>query len=82
MVWPDESLLSYTVKAGTYLWDEENGNVTLPIPVRPGYTFGGWYHRAIPENGKPDATMGLFTDLTPVFSDLTLYAYWIPNANG
>ena len=83
VVWPDDVSISSSrpIKAGTYFWDVENGNESIPIPVRPGYTFGGWYRRAIPEGSKPYPTEGAFTDLTPVFSDLTLYAYWIPNEN-
>lgn len=81
VVWPDDyDKMTYHIKAGTYFWDVVNGNIQLPIPVRPGYTFGGWYLRAIPEDKKPDATMSVFTDLTPVFSNMTLYAYWIPKA--
>lgn len=47
------------------------GSPGIPIPSRPGYEFIGWCT-------KPDVTptSAFFTDLTPVFSDLTLYAIW------
>ena len=47
-------------------------------PTLTGYTFGGWYLQAIPEDKAPDASMTPFTDTTAVFASMTLYAYWIP----
>lgn len=49
---------------------------SLPIPVRAKlgggyYTFEGWC-----TSKDPGPTNGYFTDLTPVFTDLTLYAIW------
>lgn len=43
----------------------------VPIPTRVGYTFKGWYLTPVvsPVNGT-------FTDLTPVFCDMELYACW------
>lgn len=43
----------------------------VPIPTRAGYTFVGWYLTPVvsPVNGT-------FTDMTAVFSDMTLYACW------
>ena len=79
VVWPEDyDKMSYSIKAGTYFWDPINGNYRIPIPVRPGYTFGGWYLQAIPEDKAPDASMTPFTDTTAVFASMTLYAYWIP----
>lgn len=49
---------------------------TVPVPTREGYTFLGWYTT---RTASPNPTMGCFTDLTPVMSDLTLYAAWSPN---
>lgn len=43
----------------------------LPIATRPNYTFGGWS-----TSKTPNPTNGLFTDLTPVMSDMVLYAIW------
>ena len=43
----------------------------IPIPTRPGYTFVGWATSAV-----VTPTTGFFTELTPVTSNLTLYAIW------
>ena len=60
----------FRVERGAYFSADGNGDI--PIPTRAGYVFKGWYtKRAI----NP-ATMSPFTDFTPVFSDLTLYAIW------
>lgn len=63
--------ISYEVKRGTYFTSEVNGYNQIPIPTREGYEFVGWYKTKIitPVNGP-------FTDLTPIFEDLTLYAIW------
>lgn len=47
------------------------GQNSVPIAFRSGYTFGGWSTSKI-----PSVTSGYFTDLTPVLSDMTLYAVW------
>jgi hypothetical protein len=52
------------VKAGEYITD-------LPTPTLTGKTFAGWW-TSIAE----DPNAGHFTVLTPVFSNLTLYARW------
>lgn len=62
---------SYTVKRGAYF--SANGNGEIPIPHRTGYVFKGWYTQT-----TLNAAMSPFTDLTPVFSDLELYAIWEP----
>lgn len=43
----------------------------MPLAARSGYTFGGWSATRV-----PNITNGVFTDLTPVVSDMTLYAIW------
>lgn len=62
----------FKVERGSYFSADGNGDI--PIPTRPGYRFGGWYTKRVVN----EATMSPFTDFTPVFSDLTLYANWIP----
>ena len=62
----------FKVERGSYFSADGNGDI--PIPTRPGYRFGGWYTKRIVN----EATMSPFTDFTPVFSNLTLYANWIP----
>ena len=47
-------------------------SITLPQPVRSGYSFGGWYYDAAfqyPAGGAGDS-------ITPA-KDLTLYAQWV-----
>ena len=72
---PPYSKFSYTVKANSYFKVGENGkdNGAIPIPTRTGYTFGGWYTDA---EIKP--TSGVFTNLTQVCDNITLYAPWSP----
>ena len=60
----------YRVERGAYFSADGNGDI--PIPTRAGYVFKGWYTKKVVN----EATMSPFTDLTPVFSDLTLYAIW------
>lgn len=48
----------------------------IPTASKEGYTFVGWY-TAKTGDGNVNATK--FTDLTPVFSDLTLYACFVEN---
>ncbi len=60
----------YKVERGSYFSADGNGDI--PIPTRPGYKFVGWYTKKVVN----PATMSPFTDFTPVFSDLTLYAIW------
>lgn len=45
---------------------------TIPVPTRKGYEFKGWYTNKTVNH----VTMSPFTDLTPIVSDLTLYAIW------
>lgn len=65
----NDTKLEYTVKYGSYF--SNDGSVDIPIPRRDGYKFIGWY-----TNTQPNATTGAFTDLTPILSDLDLYAVW------
>ena len=44
----------------------------IPVPVRAGYDFLGWYAE---RNANPYIG-GQFTSLTTVWSDITLYARW------
>ena len=65
----------FKVERGSYFSADGNGDI--PIPVRAGSEFGGWYAK----KHVNELTMSPFTDFTPVFSDLTLYARWIPINN-
>ena len=59
---------SYVVRKGETFY---SSGLDLPVPSRSGYTFGGWYTSIV-----PNVTHGSFDNLTPVLSDMTLYAKW------
>lgn len=65
---PAGAQLSYLVKMGSYFTTD---GYSIPIPTRVGYTFKGWYTSRI-----VTPVTGQFTDLTPIFDNLTLYAIW------
>ena len=62
---------SYVINRGETFYSSD---YTVPTASRSGYTFGGWS-----TSKTPNVTNGLFTDLTPVLSDMTLYAIWSNN---
>ncbi len=51
----------------------EGKGLTLPIPTRAGYSFGGWYTDSACTTGKKAAVSGSET------GDKTFYAKWIQN---
>lgn len=59
---------SYVINRGETFYSSD---YQVPTATRNGYTFGGWS-----TSKTPNVTNGLFTDLTPVLSDMTLYAIW------
>lgn len=71
---PTGYVSSYSVKRGEYF---ASTGKNLPIPTRYNsvtssfYNFVGWC-----TSPDPIPTNGYFTDLTPVFADITLYAIW------
>ncbi len=67
MFTPD-SLTSIEVEHGNNLY----GKNLIPKVTREGYVFIGWYTSP----NQLDQTSGKFTDLTPVTSNMTLYAWW------
>ena len=67
---PEGARPGYQIEKGTYFASAGYGDI--PVPTREGYRFMGWYTKKAVNH----ATMSPFTDLTPVFSDLTLYALW------
>lgn len=68
---PQGTFLSYVISEGEYF---ATSGFSVPLPTRPGYTFVGWF-----TTKTPTVVNGAFTDLTPVFADLTLYACWEEN---
>lgn len=67
------ALPEYVVNRGTYF--TSNG-YDIPMPTRTGYDFKGWCTSRV-----ESPITGFFTTLTPIFSDLTLYAIWTPKTN-
>lgn len=68
--------------ASKYITVDQNSNlaaknINLPYPYRAGYEFAGWY-----TTPTPTVVNGMFTDLTIVTNNMTLYAKWVeaPNA--
>ena len=59
---------SYVIQKGETFY---SSNLDVPVPTRTGYTFNGWY-----TSSTPNVTHGMFNNLTPVLSDMTLYASW------
>ena len=59
---------AYSVPSGKTMYSEHH---TMPEAQRPNFNFVGW--STVKE---PTAVNGWFTDLTPVVSDMTLYAIW------
>jgi len=51
---------------------EKGKTVNLPLPTKEGYTFEGWA-------SGPTVNDGIFTNTSPVFEDLTLYATYSEN---
>ena len=60
---------SYVIQKGETFY---SSNLDMPVPARAGYTFNGWYTTST----TPNVTQGIFTNLTPVMSNMTLYANW------
>lgn len=55
-----------------------DGKVTLPTPIRPGYTFDGWYTTEGTDGTKYESG----TEVTlSTKADQTLYAHWTENKN-
>ena len=59
---------SYVINKGETFY---SSNLDMPVPARAGYTFNGWY-----TSTTPNVTHGVFNNLTPVMSNMTLYANW------
>ena len=58
----------YTITEGMNFY---SSGFELPMAYRQGYTFSGWI-----TSKTYNVTLGLFTNLTEVYKDMTLYAYW------
>lgn len=58
----------YTIQEGMNFY---NSGYDVPVAFRTGFEFKGWI-----TSKNYDVTKGLFTDLTTVYKDTKLYAYW------
>ena len=67
---PIGTLIEYEIDVDSNFY---SSGYTIPVPTREGYEFAGWYTVKVPNK----LINGMFTDLTPVISDMTLYASWI-----
>ena len=57
-------------------YNVETGTITLKDPVKPGYTFGGWYR-------AEDFTGEAVTEITQGSTgNITLYAKWVTDIEG
>ena len=66
---------SVTFKSGECFASNNYYNGDIPVPTRDGYEFCGWYAKRVITN---PLTTSAFTDLTPISSNITLYAKWEP----
>lgn len=57
----------------TKIMYKDNMGISLIIPERIGYTFGGWYYEESLETEVTNTDICLFTD------NIKIYAKWIPN---
>lgn len=72
----DKATVSFDANGGKAAIDslvvEKGDAIELPLPSRQGYSFLGWYDDA-------RASANVYTNATPIISDLTLVARWEPN---
>jgi uncharacterized repeat protein (TIGR02543 family) len=72
---PTTFVVAFNSNGGTAVSSQsvdKNGYALAPTdPIKPGYTFGGWYYAGL-------VTPFVFAS-TPITADLTLYAKWIYN---
>ena len=73
---PKGAASSYVLKKGSNFY---SSNLNLPVPVRINnatneqYSFAGWWAGT----NFSDVNIGQFTNLTTVYSDITIFAKWV-----
>ena len=67
-----------TVSPGSIVLVRNGGTVNLPVPVRAGYTFSGWY--TAPTGGTKITTIN-YDPATLNTTRLTYYAHWTKNGS-
>lgn len=71
---------SYTISgsAGSQVWlydaPEQFEVTNIPVPIRDGFTFAGWYDTLAPSSNRKPLKMAIYTS-----NGMILYAKWIPN---
>ena len=71
---------SYTISgsAGSQVWlydaPEQFEVTNIPVPIRDGFTFAGWYDTLTPSSNRKPLKMAIYTS-----NGMILYAKWIPN---
>ena len=76
--WFENYTITYELDGGTNAsenpagYNEETETITLKDPVKPGYTFGGWYKDGEFTTQVTEITQGST-------GDMTLYAKWLEN---
>lgn len=72
-VFPDGATPVYQIGHGHTFFDTYfDTPYAIPIPIRDGHLFDGWYTQKV-----PNINSGRFNDLVSVYRDMTLYANWI-----
>lgn len=71
---------SYTISgsAGSQVWlydaPEQFEVTNIPVPIRDGFTFAGWYDTLAPSSNRKPLKMAIY-----ISNGMILYAKWIPN---
>ena len=71
---------SYTISgsAGSQVWlydaPEQFEVTNIPVPIRDGFTFAGWYDTLTPSSNRKPLKLAIYTS-----NGMMLYAKWIPN---
>lgn len=71
---------SYTISGsvGSQVWlydaPEQFEVTNIPVPIRDGFTFAGWYDTLAPSSNRKPLKMAIY-----ISNGMILYAKWIPN---
>ena len=71
---------TYTISGspGEHVWlydaPEQFEVTNIPVPIRDGFTFAGWYDTLTPSSNRKPLKMAIYTS-----NGMMLYAKWIPN---
>lgn len=72
-VFPDGATPNFQIPHGHTFFDTYfDTPYEIPVPLRDGYVFNGWYTQKV-----PSINSGRFNDLVSVYRSMTLYADWV-----